>query len=356
MTSGATITVDAKTRGAEAGLGRVKRAYDGIRESARKAARSAAPVGAPGQGRARAAAVGGLVGGGAGSAVSSAAGAVGALGPLGAAAAAAAIAVRGFMAAADRAAASASRVYDTQQRLTDALRDAAHAAEDQAGASLESQRAILRELAARTGNEGVQLAQRLTAEGMRGAAEGLAAMARVSGVLDPAAIAAAIAAAKTGLMDFGEAAQATVGRRLSGNAAQDAASIVQSRTGRALSAEGVMELISRLGSSRVGRVTGSVDQLRGRSDSIVLDRALGGAAVTSAGRALHETTDPVARAKEREERAALRILESMNKAAEASGLIAETIREAGRVFGGEGSHATRAARRAAEMRASGLGN
>ena len=96
--------------------------------------------------------------------------------------------------------------------------------------------------------------------------------------------------------------------------------------------------------------------MRGRSDSIVLDRALGGAAVTSAGRALHETTDPVARAKEREERAALRILESMNKAAEASGLIAETIREAGRVFGGEGSHATRAARRAAEMRASGLGN
>ena len=364
MSRGAEIRVDANTRGAEAGLNRVRRGYQGITQEAQRAARSAsrapgagagAGPGAPARPR-QIAGVGSAIGGRAGGALGRVAGGMAALGPIGIAASVAAIALRSVAAASDRAAQAAQRVYERSASLSDALRDAAHSAQDQAAATLESSRAALRELAARTGARGEATAQALTSSGMRDVEEGLLAIVRASGDLDPRAIAAATTAARTGLMEFGEAAKQAAGRRLTGDAQADAARLLQGHTGRAMTAQTVSAMTARLAATRVGQVTERTDAMRGQVTAIQIDRALSGAAHVSAARQLHETTDPVARAREREARAALRQQEAMNAAADAAWGFVEVMSDVGMIFGGEGSRARQAARFAGETRSVGLGN
>ena len=361
MSSRAVIRVDSQTRGAEAGLRRVQQQYTGITREAHRAARSASrvPVAAarPGMSRQQTlTGAGSALGGRAGGAISRIGGGLAALGPVGVAAAAASVALRGLMAASDRAAESARRVHQIQTTYADALRDARRAANDQAAATLEQRRAALRELAARTGAAGPEAVARLTAAGMRDVEAGLQAIVRATGGLDANAIAAATAAARTGLIEFGDAARQAAGRRLSGDAAADAARIVQGATGRQMSPQDIAAMTTRLAATQVGRVTEMTDRMRGQGIAIQLNRALTGGAHESAARALHETTDPVMRAAERQEQAAQRVLENMNAAAEASFTIAEVFKDVGMIFGGQGSNARQAARYATDMRTAGVGN
>jgi len=305
MSGGANIRVDATTRGAEAGLDRVRRGFRQVGDEADRAARRSQQVrpppaggrSGPGAGQYVGAAGRGLAGP-VGQMLGPLGGALGAaslsLGVVGVAALAAGLSLRALAAYSDRAAQVAREGLEIRQQLHRAERASLARADAAGGAAVEGQRATLRALIARGGDAAVAQAQGLTRQGHRGAAEGLLALLERGG--DPSrGIAAAASASRTGLMDFGEAARALAGRRLSGDPQADAAGALSAATGRPMSARDVARFQAQfMGGSFQGIRMGAIDQAQGQVSAATLDRGLGSGALQTARLALEAVVDPVA--------------------------------------------------------------